>query len=147
MEQYAPTPESTESNLFELQIDHELSGTMNDISKWGKFLGIAGFIITGIILLVILLVGKVISALPISSFIGAGGGIITTIYIIIAALFFFPSLFVYNFSRKVQYALRNNDQETLNNAFSSLKIRFKFIGIFWIVIFSLWTIGILKGLF
>ncbi|MCS3797090.1 DUF5362 family protein [Niastella sp. OAS944] len=148
MEQYVQTaPDNSESSLFELEIDHELSGTLTNIAKWGKFIGIAGFIITGLFLIIILLLGKMFSALsPLGSYVSAGGAAATIIYVIIAAMFFFPSLFVFNFSRKVHYALRNTDQQALNNAFANLKIRFMITGIFWIVLFAFWLLAIFRSM-
>jgi hypothetical protein len=148
MEQYVQTaPSNTESNLFELEVDHELSNTFSNMAKWAQFVGIAGFILTTIMLLVIFIIGKAFSAVPQFDMIMAyGGGAITTMYVIIAALFFFPALFAFNFSRKLKNALLNNDQQGLNAAFASLKLRFKFVGIVYIVIFSLWALIILLGL-
>jgi hypothetical protein len=150
MEQYAQAPASTESNLFELQVDHELSGYIGDIARWGKFIGIVGFIWTGLIVLAMFTAGRLLSSFSggsgIGSVLAASGGIIATVYLIIAALIFFPSLFVFNFSRKAQFALRNNDQESLNSSFASLKLRFKFIGILWIVILSIYVLVFLIGL-
>lgn len=146
MEQYIQAPASTESNLFELQVDHELSSSLNDISRWAKFVGIAGFIFAGLFFLAAFFIGKLFSSImPFGSGMGAGGALVTIIYVILALLFFVPSLFVFNFGRKIQYAIRNNDQESLNSAFSNLKIRFKFVGIFYIVIFSIWVLSFLLG--
>lgn len=148
MEQYVQTaPDNSESSLFELEIDHELSGTLTNIAKWGKFIGIAGFIVTGLFLLAILVIGKAFATLsPLGSVMNASGAIATIMYIIIAAMFFFPSLFVFNFSRKVHYALRNTDQQALNSAFANLKIRFAITGIFWIVVFAFWLLAIFRSM-
>lgn len=148
MEQYAQTPAaSTESNLFELQVDHELSGYIHDISKWGKFIGIVGFIWTGLIILGAFTAGRLLSSLSsLGSFVSLGGGLVTVVYLIMASLIFFPSLFVFNFSRKAQFALRNNDQESLNGSFASLKLRFKFIGILWIILLSFYALAFLIGI-
>lgn len=147
MEQYVQTaPASTESSLFELEVDHELSATFSDMGKWAKFVGIAGFIMSGLILLMAFAMGKALASIPMMTLVSAGGGFITTLWIIMAALFFVPSLFVFNFGRKVQEALRTNDQAGLNSAFANLKLRFKFTGIFYIVIFSIWVLTFLLGL-
>lgn len=148
MEQYVQTaPENSESSLFELEIDHELSNTLSNTAKWAQFVAIGGFIMTALMLLVIFFIGKAFSAIPQFDLIMAyGGGFFTSMYVILAALFFFPALFAFNFSRKLKYALLNNDQQGLNRAFTSLKLRFKFIGIVYIVIFSLWTLIFLLGL-
>lgn len=146
MEQYVQTaPDNSESSLFELEIDHELSGTLTNIAKWGKFIGIAGFIMTGLFLIVVLMLGKYLNA-SLGTFVSAGIGAVAIIYVIIAAMFFFPSLFVFLFSRKVQYALQNTDQQALNSAFANLKIRFMITGIFWIIFFAFWLYAIFKSM-
>jgi hypothetical protein len=148
MEQYAQTaPESSELSLFELQVDHELSNTFRNMGKWAKLVAIFGFIMTGLILLIALLIGKALSSIPQFSIVAySGGGALTTVYIVIAALFFFPALFAFNFSRKLQYALNHNDQQGLNDAFTSIKLRLKFVGIVYIVVFSLWVLIILLSI-
>ena len=98
-------------------------------------------------LLVIFFIGKAFSAIPQFDLVMAyGGGFITTMYVILAAFFLFPALFAFNFSRKLKYALRTIDQQGLNAAFTSLKLRFKFVGIVYIVIFSLWALIILLSI-
>jgi hypothetical protein len=62
MEQYAQAPASTESNLFELSIDHEISSHLGETAKWAKFLSIVGFVFMGVMLIVLLFAGSMISS-------------------------------------------------------------------------------------
>jgi hypothetical protein len=142
MEQYTQAPTAPVENLFELQVDHELSGTLTDTAKWAKFVSIVGMAFSALLLYIVFNIGTLLANLPIfgGGTMGAGGFIITTFYVIVALCFFFPSLFAFNFSRKLQLALRNNDQDELNSAFATLKLRFKFLGIVFIVYLSLITL-------
>jgi len=142
--------ENTNSGLFELQIDHQSSAYLNETAKWTKFLSIVGFVFCGIILLVAIFMGSLIgSAFSRYGATGASGfgGIFSFVYIVIALLYFFPCLYLFNFSNKMKTALRNNDQEQLNTSFKNLKSCFKFLGIFTIIILGFYLLVLIIGLF
>src|SRR5580658_4898437 len=114
--------ESTvQSNLFDLQIDHQSIVFLRDAARWAKFLAVAGFIFCGLFVVVAILVMSLLSSLFNS--VGAQGayGIgavpIALVYVLIAVLNFFPCLYLYNFAVRMQTALRSNDQEQLNTSF------------------------------
>ncbi|MBS1666177.1 MAG: hypothetical protein JST58_02260 [Bacteroidetes bacterium] len=141
------------SNLFDLQIDQQTNSYLGETAKWTKFLSILGFIFCGIFVIVGIFFGSVIGALfsgklpgaEMSSAPGAGGfgALFAIIYILLALLYFFPCFYLYNFSSKMQIALRNNDQSQLNNSFKNLKSCFKFLGILTIVILSFYVLAII----
>jgi uncharacterized membrane protein (DUF485 family) len=144
MEQYSQATVSTEQNLFELQIDHETTGYLSETTRWAKFLSIVGFVFCGFMVVAALFAGTIASKLnPLGGTMGAGGFLLTVIYLCGALLYFFPCLYLFNFSKKMQFALRNNDQINLNDSFRNLKSNFKFVGILTIVILSFYAIGIL----
>lgn len=134
------------SSSFTLQVDNNNISFLSEASRWGKFLSILGFVLCGIIVLCALFANTLISSAfkqvdPQFANLGAAGGIIVAIYyLIIGLLYFFPSLYLFNFSSKMQTAIRNNDQVSLNNAFKNLKSCFKFWGI--LVIIGLCVIGV-----
>lgn len=143
--------EQTNQNLFDLQIDHQSNNYLSEAAKWGKFLAIMGFIFCGLLVLVALFAGTLMASMM-SGFGGAdtgsagaavGGGIITFVYIIFALIYFFPCLYLFNFSAKMQAALRSNQQELLNTSFRNLKSCFKFMGILMIVMLAFWALGII----
>jgi len=78
--------------------------------------------------------------------IGFPSVLITVIYLIIAVIYFFPIYYLYNFSVKMKKALLSDDQTLLRNAFEDLKSHYKFVGIFTIVILSLYLLMFLIGL-
>ena len=132
------------NSLFELQIDHQASSFLRETAKWSKFLAIVGFIFIGLFtFFVIFLGGEWNSAM--SSVYGRStssmvGGILVVAMLLV---WFFPCLYVFRFATKMQVALRNNDQETLNVSFENLKSCFKFMGILMIVILSIYALAFL----
>jgi uncharacterized protein DUF5362 len=136
--------QNTQAPLFELQVDHQSSAHLADTARWAKFIAIVGFIFCGLLAIVAIFAGSFIAG----SFGRFGGGVgsdgvaaygsglgalFTIIYIIAAIVCFFPNLFLFNFASKMKVALRNNDQEQLNNSFRNLKACYRFIGILLII--------------
>ena len=81
---------------------------------------------------------------------GFTSGILGFIYVIIALIYFFPISYLFKFAKKMKNALKSSDNTELTSAFSNLKSHYKFIGIFTIIILSLYVlifiIGIAGGL-
>jgi hypothetical protein len=143
--------ESTnESNLFELQIDHNGSAFLKEAARWAKFLAILGFIFCGLYVLFALFAGSIF-ATAFRSFGSAGvaysgSGFISLFYIAFAILYFFPCLYFYNFAVKMQAALRENNQDQLNGSFKNLKSCYRFLGILTIIILGFMVLGIIIAL-
>ncbi len=148
--------ETTNMNLFELQIDHQAAGYLGETAKWTKFLSILGFIFCGLIVLIAIFFGSFFSSSFLGKY-GQGGAIggmgsglgvvVIVIYVLLALFYFFPCLYLFNFSNKMQMALRNNDQAQLNLSFKNLKSCFKFWGIFTIIILSFYALAIIISMF
>ncbi len=150
MEQYIQTaPSNIESNLFELQIDHEVSSHLRETAKWAKFLSIVGFVGLGLILVVVLFAGSMVasySSSPLTAAFSGGGTLQIILLLVMVALYFFPCLFMFNFSSKMLRALHNNDQYTLVASFRQLKLCYKFIGILTLVLISIYALIFVIGL-
>jgi hypothetical protein len=139
-----PTQPSSNESLFELAIDEQSISYLSDIAKWAKFLSIVGFILCGMFVMGSLLAASFASdfySYPSNSRLirqtfSIGSIFVTMIYILIALLCFFPYLYLYNFSTKMQMALRNNDQGNLHASFNNLRSCFKFVGILTIIMLS-----------
>lgn len=136
-------------NTFSLQIDNGNIPYLNEAAKWARFLGIFGFIICALLIITGLFAGTFFAA-SINQFdselqsMGAlGTGIFTVWFVVIALLYFFPSLFLFNFGAKMRTALRNNDQINLNNSFKNLKSCLKFFGIMLIIVLCIYAIVII----
>jgi uncharacterized membrane protein (DUF485 family) len=151
MEQYNQAANTANENLFELQVDQQSISYLGETARWAKFLSIVGFVVCGIMIVFALFFGSIMSTISrigsgsdsFSSAMGVGYSsyALTGVYIIIALLYFFPCLYLFNFSSKMQMALRNNDQINLNAALGNLKSCFKFVGILTIVVLSFYLLG------
>ena len=114
-------------------ITDESESFLKETAKWAYFLSILGFVFIGIIVLMALFVGSIISKfgamggnIPIM---GNMGGFIILPYLSIIILYFFPIYYLFLFSSKAKKAFKNNDNEQLNESFQYLKSHYKFMGI------------------
>jgi hypothetical protein len=132
-------------NLFDLQIDNQSNSYLTEIARWGKFLAIMGFILCGLFVLVAIFGGAAIGTLM-STQMGTSsvmsGAFLTISYLVIALIYFFPCFYLFKFSTRMQLALRTNDQVQLNFSLKYLKSLFRYLGIFTIVILSIYALVI-----
>ena len=147
MEQYNQSPANKDEHLFELQIDQQSISYLSETARWAKFLSIVGFIMCGLMIILALFAGSLMATLTrlrsddaLQGIAGMGGAFVSLIYIVIALLYFFPCLYLFNFAGKMQTALRNNDQTSLNASFGQLKSCFKFVGILTIIVLSFYIL-------
>lgn len=137
-----------QSSLFELALDQESIGHLNETARWGKFLAIVGFVMCGLVVVGILVVGllvmtNVVASAPakrhvqdfdLSAAEGVGVFFVAAIYFVVfGALYFFPCVFLYNFSRRMGVALKTNDQVKLNQSLKAQKFLFRYVGILTII--------------
>ena len=142
--------QNTESHLFDLQVDHNVSAYLGETARWAKFMAILGFIFCALFVLIALFAGTFIAASLGRMGGGAAGtgylgGMVSFIYIAFGLLYFFPCLYLYNFASKMQVALRNNDQNQLTQSFRNLKSCYRFVGILMIICLSLWALALILG--
>ena len=138
-------------SLFGLTIDPNSKIHLAEAARWGKFLAIVGFIFCGIIVVVGLFAGSLLSSMGSSyggSMSNTGGlaAMMSVIYIIIALVYFFPCLFLYRFAARMKAALLTNEQETLNNSFQNLKAMLRYMGIIMIIVLVIWGLSLLTVL-
>ena len=143
--------ENVVPNSFLLQVDSGNTPYLTEAAKWAKFLSIIGFITCGLLLLTGIFAGTFFASLAqLDSELSSMGSIGTVFFavwfICIAVLYFFPSYYLFSFASKMQTAIRNNDQISLNDSFKNLKSCFKFWGIFLIIILCLYALIILFSL-
>lgn len=125
----------------------EAQGYLRESGKWANFLGIVGFVLTGLIVIIALFAGTMMASLSTFSA-GAGaaagmGGLLTVIYLVIAVVYFFFSLYLYQFGSQVKKGLMYVDSETVTIALGKLKSFFKLWGILTIVVLSLYALMII----
>lgn len=127
---------------FELNFSDQIATYLKEISTWSYFLSIIGFIGIGFMVLFGALFGTILGDMPNDPYeaIGLNMGYFGLIYIVIALVYFFPVLYLFNFSRKMKSALATKNNDDLSSAFGNLKSHYKFLGIFTIVIISLYLL-------
>ncbi|WP_166961396.1 DUF5362 family protein [Yeosuana marina] len=130
---------------FELEVKDEIKGYLSEISKWSYFLSIMGFIGVGLMVLAGIFIGffSGLNNLAGSSNtlynLGYSMGI-GLFYIVLALIYLFPVLYLFRFSKRVKSALKLNSNEDFRIAFLNLKSHYKFMGIFVIVIISIYVL-------
>jgi len=134
-------------NLFELQLDQPSAAYLGEAAKWAKFLAIIGFIFCGLMILAALFAGSIIGAMMSSMGGGSasmfGSGFVTVLYLCLTAIYFFPCLYLFRFASQMQDALHSNEQNKLQTSFKNLKACFRFMGILFIVIMSIYILMII----
>ncbi|MDQ3292035.1 MAG: DUF5362 family protein, partial [Bacteroidota bacterium] len=143
-----------ESLRSELQVTAQMRNYLLLTAKWTKFLAIVGFVLIGLMVIGAFTFGTIMRSMM-ANFPGAptnmpgGSSVVMTIYLLFfAVLYFFPTLYLYQFSSKTKAALLYGEEINLAFAFSRLKSFFKFWGIFLIVIlvfYGLVFVGYLIG--
>ena len=137
---------------FELEINEDIKGFLKETSSWGYFLAILGFIGIGFMVVFGVFFGAIIGAGALGAnnpyeAIGFSMGYFGLIYVAMGLIYFFPVLYLFNFSRKMKRALSLNNNEDFNSAFKNLKSHYKFMGIFAIVIVSIYVLLFIGSMF
>lgn len=135
--------EKSAFETFELNLPPAILGFLKETSTWTYFLSILGFIGIGLMILGGLFFSLALNLMPGGNpyaGLGVDMSYFGMIYVVIALFYFFPILYLFNFSRKMKSALSSNNNDELTAAFSNLKSHYKFIGIFTIVIISIYVL-------
>lgn len=135
--------EKSAFETFELNLPPAILGFLKETSTWTYFLSILGFIDIGLMILGGLFFSLALNLMPGGNpyaGLGVDMSYFGMIYVVIALFYFFPVLYLFNFSRKMKSALSSNNNDELTAAFSNLKSHYKFIGIFTIVIISIYVL-------
>ena len=118
-------------DTLDLEIDHEVTDSMNEAAKWAKFISIAVFVFCGLMLLVLIAVsGQFMNGFSTSlkrynGFLaGMNGSAFFAIFSVAILLFVAVYYFLFDFSKKVKSALLSENTEELNKGINSLKIYF-----------------------
>jgi hypothetical protein len=127
-----------------IPVTEQIKAYLAEIRTWAFMLAILGFVSIGFMVLLALFLPSVLTnSSGITAPPAGTKAVLSFVYILIATLYFFPVLYLLNFSRKLKLALQNNDSLALSTAFQFLKRHFKFIGIVLIVFISIYVLIIL----
>ncbi|MBC7848410.1 MAG: hypothetical protein H7Y31_01675, partial [Chitinophagaceae bacterium] len=127
-------------DLFDLQIDQQVSSYLSETAKWAKFLAILGFIMCGLLVVVGFFASSLLTRFGNDGYASGMSIFFTIIYIVLAIVYFFPCLYLYHFANKMQRALRQNDQISLTDSFRNLKSCYKYMGILFIIIIGFYVL-------
>ena len=121
---------------------------LREAAKWGKFLAIVGFIVIGFVVMMALFTGVFMGGMMqgMDNAIGVAsaiGGLMTFSYLLFALLYFFPVLYLYRFSSKMQQGLSIQSEAAVSEAFKNLKSLLKFMGILTIIMLAFYVLGLL----
>ena len=135
-------------NLFDLHLDDPSFSYFREAAKWARFIAIVGFIFCGILVLFAFFAGTIFATLTagLGGYAPIGGGLFTIVYLVFALLWFFPFLYLYRFASQMQLALHHKEQLKLQNSFKNLKSYFRFMGILFIVVLSIYALGIVMAI-
>ncbi|MFK8297304.1 hypothetical protein ACI76O_02795 [Capnocytophaga cynodegmi] len=126
-----------------LEVTSFIKENLSQTAKWAKFLAIVGFVGLVIVCLIAVLMLTLGTFISYHLKIPFNPGILGVTYLIIVLVYFFPLKYLYDFSVKMKKALNFTDNQAFSESFSALKSHYKFIGIFTIVIISMYLISFL----
>ena len=138
------------TELEELHLTSAAKGFLKETAKWCFFLSILGFVSIFFFIIMSIFSGVLFSSMPqeLNTELPFNYGTAMTIfYLVIAAIYFFPVLYLLQFSTKLKTALKTKDDETLATAFEKLKSHYKFIGVFAIITISIYLLLFIVGIF
>ena len=130
----------------ELLISEISQSNLITAARWGKFLAIVGFVFCGLVVLGGIWAQVFLSTSRTFAYQSEGMKFLWIGYAILAVICFFPCLYLFKFSNKVQAAFKASSQESLDAAFMNLKSMFKFYGIFTIVILVIYALAFIFGM-
>lgn len=120
---------------------------LTETGKWTKLLSIIGFVFIGLIVIIGLFAGSMMSLISngqMDNMPNGMGFLLGGMYLLIGLLYFFPTWYLMKFSQKLKLAIATKNNDELNTAFSNQKSFYKFWGILMIIMISIY---ILIGLF
>jgi hypothetical protein len=139
---------STHSPVEIPQLTPESVSYLLKAAKWGKFMAILGFIISGLLIL-----GGITMSFVLNKVSGTdelvpidmpfSPAVLSVIYIIIAAIYLIPVIFLNTFSNNAIKAANLSSTEKMTISLRNLKNLFVFIGISTVVLLVLYTLTLI----
>lgn len=126
-----------------LTINNEIKAYLLETSRWGKFLAIVGYIGMGLLFFLGFLIVVGFSIFNTVSSLGFPYRIMGFVYMIMAGMYFFPVRYLYNYSVLLKQGFAVSNEQAVTSGFKNLKSMFRFMGIFTIVILSLYALIII----
>jgi len=146
----------SEENILDANLNDGLSLGSADLAnlrtsaKWAKFLGIVGFVFTGLMIVISLVMmfamGSLMSEIDELSGVGGVGGVaFGALYLVLAIPYFFLSLFLYRFGTRTSQGVRSSDMPSISMGFEQLSKFFSVSGILMAILIGFYVLIILLG--
>lgn len=131
----------TNESPNELYLDVRLLQNLSSTAKWGKVLAVLGFILAGFILVFGLFMQQMVESPVLQENTANVGfsGFTIVVYAFVSLVYFFPSLYLYNFSSSMQQGVEERSRQKVGKAIGKLKILFKFLVIMLILFLVLFA--------
>ena len=125
---------------YENQLTTAAVGFLQESAKWSKFMAIIGFIGVGLMVMVSLFMAIGFSAMGASTMpeLPFPMSVFSILYVLFAAIYFFPVYYLYQYATKTSAALHSKNKQLLTDGLENLKSHHKFLGIFTLIIISLY---------
>lgn len=139
-----------EDQLQLLQLTNVAKNHLISMSKWGKFLSIANFIMGGTIIIMSLLAGQYLEKIMPASSSRVPFNVLPAIifYAFVGFIIALPAFFLLSFSRKVSNALLSENDSLLEESLGNLNTYFTINGIVMVLsllLYALVIVGIVIG--
>jgi hypothetical protein len=133
------------------------SSNLQRMAKWGRFLAIVGFVMVGIMVLMAFSIGALFTRIfamqaelsgmadmppaPAEELMRNIGGIYTVIFLISAALYFVPSLLLYQYATRTLASLKGAfDPQKFSAGLDSQRQLYTFMGVLTIVVLGFYAL-------
>jgi hypothetical protein len=124
-----------------IEVEQDTLAQLNTARKWAMFLAIMGFIFLGLVLIIGLLAGTFLTAFSTGQKgLGIPESMMFIPIILLGAIYFFPVLFLFRFSKHTSHAVNTLSKIEFHKAVKNLKAYFAYIGILIIIILSLYIV-------
>jgi len=124
-----------------IEVEQDTLAHLNTARKWAMFLAIMGFIFLGLALIIGLLAGTFLTAFSTGQKgLGIPESMMFIPVILLGAIYFFPVLFLFRFSKHTSHAINTLDKLAFHKAIRNLKAYFAYMGILIIIILTLYIV-------
>jgi hypothetical protein len=124
-----------------IEVEQDTLAQLNTARKWAMFLAIMGFIVLGLAVIIGLLAGTFLTAFSTGQKgLGIPESMMFIPVILLGAIYFFPVLFLFRFSKHTSHAIHTLDKLEFHKAVKNLKACFAYLGILIIIILSLYIV-------
>jgi len=130
--------------IRKIEMDQETLKHLNTARKWAMFLAITGFIFLALVVIIGLIAGTFLTAFSTGEKgLGIPESLMFIPVLLIGAIYFFPVLFLFRFSKHAHHAIQTFDKLAIHKAIKNLKAYFAYIGILIIVILAIYILALI----